>query len=222
MTQSCKKINGQGPVVSQTFNVSYFNAVNLNLDADVYYTQDNTYKLEIHAQQNILDIIESPVEGRELRLSFQNFNVWKHDRITIYISAPFLNSIGITGSGTIHALQAIHGNNLSMKVTGSGDVNIAQFKGQSVSGDVSGSGSIIINGGDVSSEDLHISGSGTIDLMGMSAATANTHTSGSGSTYLYATDHIDVRISGSGDVYYSGNATVNSSISGSGKVHHRN
>lgn len=219
--QSCHKINGEGATVTQTYSPGSFTAIDAAIDADVYYTVGSSCKVEIQAQQNILNIIQMQVVGNELQLQFEKYkNVRHHDRIIVNITAPSLTGLGINGSGDMRVLQAVEVNNLALKVNGSGSINIAQVNGSSIAASISGSGSISVNGGAVNNESLHISGSGNIDLQQVMAKYVATKTSGSGKTSVYVTDNLDVEISGSGDVYYLGNPSVHSYISGSGNVTH--
>lgn len=218
---SCHKISGNGPVITKNFGDSGFTSVYSRLDGDVYYTQGSTYSIEIHAQANIMDQIETHVVNGELRIEYHKFTVLgHHDRVTAYITSPSIDGLGVNGSGNLFALQPIQSTNMSLKVNGSGNVNLVSYTGTSMSADISGSGQISVNGGQVNNENLNISGSGTIDLLNLSSMNTTTHTSGSGNTTVNVSNSLDVHISGSGDVYYTGNPIVNSSISGSGKVHH--
>jgi hypothetical protein len=219
--QSCHKINGEGPVVTETLSLRDFSGLTSGIDADVYYTQDSFYSVEIQAQQNILNIIETPVVNGELNLQFQKYkNVWQHSPITVYIRAPYLNIIGINGSGNIRVAQPVSCNKLSLKVNGSGTVQLNSFTGSELSSTISGSGSIAVLNGTVSSQSLHTSGSGNINVGGLRSTTANVQISGSGNSTLNVTNYLDVNISGSGSTFYYGSPTVHTTISGSGKVIH--
>lgn len=217
--QSCNKTKGDGPSITKNYSLSGFSSVDAGLDGELYFTQDSVYKVEIYAQSNILDKIETPIVGGELRLQFKKFlNVGKHNRIITYIHAPNLNGLKVNGAGSIFVNQPVTSGNISLKVNGSGNINMSSYTGTSLSADISGSGRITVNNGIVSNSTLHISGSGDIDMLNMEAGTVNTHTSGSGNTTIKVVNLLDVRISGSGNVYYRGNPSVNASISGSGKV----
>ncbi len=217
--QSCRKTFGEGPSVNRVYNLSGFTSVDAGIDGEVYYTQDSVYKVEIYAQSNVHDLIETPIVNGELRLQFKKFSkLGRHDRVIAYISAPSLSGLGINGSGTVTASQPIGAGSMTLKVNGSGNVNITSFTGQNLNANISGSGHINVNGGSVTSSDLRISGSGDIDMLNMDAENVKVNTSGSGNTTVRVSRFLDVRISGSGDVYYFGNPAVNASISGSGKV----
>ncbi len=219
--QSCHKISGDGPVVTKTYTVSDFTGITSDIDADIYYTQDNFYKIEIEAQQNIQDIMYLPVVNGELRIQFERYkNVWSHSRIIVRITAPSISSLGINGSGNLWSQQPITTNNMNVKLTGSGMINVSQISTQTLTVNISGSGTITTNGGTANGISTRISGSGSIDLLGVVAKSVSTETSGSGTTKIYATDHLNVNISGSGDVFYMGNPAVDTKISGSGHVSH--
>lgn len=217
--QSCNKTKGEGPSITRSYSLTGFNSLDAGLDGEVYYTQDSVYKVEIYAQSNILDHIETPIVGGELRLQFKKFlNVGKHNRIITYVHSPNITGLRINGSGTMFVNQPIVSENLSLKVNGSGSINVFSYTGRSISADISGSGRIAVNGGTVSSSNVHISGSGDIDMLNIESGSVYTNTSGSGNTTVKVLNVLDVRISGSGNVYYRGNPSVNASISGSGKV----
>ena len=218
-TPSCRKVSGEGPTVTQAYSVSNFTSVDAGIDAEVYYTQGSSYSVQINGQQNVLNQIETPVVGGELRLQFRNmFTIWHHAPITVYVTSPYLSGMGINGSGHFYALSPTTSSTLSLKVNGSGSISVANYTGQSLSANISGSGDITVSGGSVSAESLQISGSGTMDMLGVKAVSASTQTSGSGKTTVNVSNSLDVRISGSGDVYYTGNPAIYTSISGSGKV----
>ncbi len=216
---SCEKIAGEGPVVTSTYNLYNFNGICNGIDASVYYTQGSVYKVEISAQQNILDQIETPIIDGELRIGYRRYDIiWRHAPIKIYITAPSVGRLRVTGSGSTYASPSIKLPDLSLVVTGSGSINVASYSGTHISGTISGSGTISVDGGSTTSEDLNLSGSGSMDFLGVHALNAKTETSGSGKTTVDASDRLDAYISGSGSVFYSGNPVINSHVSGSGRV----
>ena len=219
--QACTKINGEGPTVTQTYSLSNFSSVHSSIDADVYISQGTDYKVEISAQQNVLDAMETTVSGNELNLQYKSGKIiWHHSAITVHITMPVVNGMSISGSGNIRAMNVINSNALTLKISGSGNISIASYIGGIIDASISGSGNIKVSSGQASSETIHISGSGDIDMLNLSCTDAYTHISGSGNATLTANNSLDVHISGSGDVSYSGTPKVNTSISGSGRLRH--
>lgn len=221
LAPSCHKISGDGPTITQTYNLTGFNGVNAGIDGDVYFTQSNEYKVEIVGQSNIISHVQTYIENGVLQMHFEPLaNIGRHTRLTAYVSAPAAYNLGVNGSGTLKVLQPLISSDLSLKVNGSGDLYVSQLNGSNLSANISGSGNISVGSGNVRSENLQISGSGTIDLLNIYTKNCTTHTSGSGTTKVNVSDYLDATISGSGDVYYLGNPIIHTNISGSGKVVH--
>lgn len=218
---SCKKINGKGDVVREVRNIYGFTGVSLSVDANTYIRQDTFYKVEILAQQNVLDVIESPLEGGTLVIKLKDHTILgKHDPITVYITSPELNSLNISGSGNIEGNTCLSGVSLNLVISGSGNIRLPGIQMKDIQSNISGSGNISIVEGNVSKEDLNISGSGSIDLLGIVSDTVYARISGSGNIRVTSERFLDGTISGSGNVYYMGSPVVNAHISGSGAIIH--
>lgn len=218
---SCDKVTGDGPVVTENRNIVNFAGVDLRVSANVYFKQDPNYKVEISAQQNVLNVIETYVSDNKLVVKFKSgVNLKSHEPIVINVSAPNANRFRISGSGSISTTGDLTPAAMELDISGSGNLNIAELHTGQVDADISGSGNIKVTAGAATQETLKISGSGDIDLGGIAANSANTTTSGSGNTRVNASQNLTVRISGSGSVYYKGTPVINTSISGSGKLIH--
>jgi Putative auto-transporter adhesin, head GIN domain len=217
---SCEKIIGKGPVVTENRNASAFEKLAVSVDAETHFTQDNSFKLEIDAQQNILDEIETVVINNELKIRFRhpNVRIRNSDRIVIRVSAPQVTSFQVNGSGDMDIVQPNAPASVYFAVSGSGNITADKAGISYVESTISGSGKIIIHGGTPNEEKISISGSGYVDMQDVMVKDANTHISGSGTIKLYATDKLDAHISGSGTVFYKGIPAITSSVSGSGSV----
>ncbi len=219
---SCKKVAGEGPLTTENRPVGNFTALASALSADVFYTQDPVYKVEITAQQNILDIIETQIVNNELTIKFRNdVRVKNHEHITVNVSSPTIDGLRISGSGSIVATDSIYSGDMNLTLSGSGNIRLNKLTGTALDANISGSGNISVLNGSVNSGKLKISGSGNIDVMNVPASSATTATSGSGEIRVNVSQSLDVIISGSGSVFYKGNPVVNTHISGSGKVVHQ-
>jgi hypothetical protein len=216
---SCRKVVGHGPVVTENRTVSNFTAISFGVPGDLYYTQDSIYKIEIEAQENILREIETYTSGNELKIRVRNHvNFESREDIRINVSAPSVSGLSLSGSGNIKVLQPYRPSNARLDVSGSGTMTINQLETNNIDVSVSGSGELLVFNGNSKHEDADISGSGRIDFLGIITNTAHTHISGSGYIKLYVTQELYSKISGSGTVFYKGNPVVNSTISGSGQV----
>lgn len=219
---SCKKdrIAGEGPVISETRNVGNFAGIDLRSVGDVFFKQDANYKVEVLAQPNIQNLIETYVSNNQLVVKLKNnTRLSAHEPIRIMVSAPNLTKLRISGSGDINTVGPLNIGSIDMGVSGSGSIGVAELTTGFIDAQISGSGSIVAYGTGTESK-LRISGSGSIDMAEVAVTKATTTTSGSGDIKVDASQQLNITISGSGSVLYKGNPIINSSTSGSGKVQH--
>jgi len=218
---SCRKVTGDGPVVNQTRVVPDFNGLDLRVGATVDYTQSPVSKVEVSAQQGILDVLQTYVSNNKLVVKYKDgIRVNSHEAIRVEISAPQVNSLRLSGSGNLYVNGPFTPGSLDLDISGSGDMNLAELNTGYLDANISGSGNIRISQGSVTEEKLKISGSGNMNLENLTASRVTTNTSGSGTMRVTATQTLNVTISGSGNVYYKGSPQISAFISGSGKVNH--
>jgi hypothetical protein len=217
---SCKKVVGEGPLVTQTRTVGNFTGVSSEMSGTVNFAIAPGYKVEITAQQNILDVLNTNVVNGVLHIDFKdNVRVKQHEDLLINITAPYADYFRLSGSGNMNVQGDLAANNLKVTISGSGNIAVANATvADKIDADVSGSGNISIANGSAVNEEVDISGSGKVEMPGVAAQNAVTHTSGSGDVKLALSTNLDVNISGSGSVYYHGNPIISTHISGSGKV----
>ena len=217
---SCEKVVGEGPLVTQTRSVANFSGVSSEMSGKVNFAIAPEYKVEITAQQNILDVLNTNVVNGVLHIDFKdNVRVRQHEDLLINITAPYADYFRLSGSGNMNVQGDITANNLKVILSGSGDIAVqSAVVADKIDAEMSGSGNIFIANGSAMNEDVDISGSGKVEMPGVNAESAVTHTSGSGDVKLAVSKNLDAHISGSGSVYYHGNPIISTHISGSGRV----
>jgi hypothetical protein len=217
---SCEKVVGEGPLITETRSVSNFTGISSEMSGKVNFTIAPNYKVEITAQRNILDVVQTNVVNGVLHIDFKNgVRVKEHADLTINITAPAADYFRLSGSGNMDVNGDVVANNLQVNLSGSG--NIVMQKAvvvDKIDADMSGSGNISIMNGSGINEDLNISGSGKIDLAGVAAENGVVKITGSGDMKVVLSKKLDANITGSGSVYYRGNPIISTKITGSGRV----
>src|SRR5690606_33004730 len=176
---SCEKITGEGPVITENRNVGNFIGVDLRGDATVYFTKGVDLKIELHAQQNVLEVLETYKSGNNLVIKYRNdTRLGRHEPVTIYLTAPDLNDLRISGSGDIFVEGDINNNDMEMDISGSGSIKMDKLETGYLDVNISGSGSMEIQAGEADEEILKISGSGNIYFPNLITRKAITTTSG--------------------------------------------
>ncbi|MFT4025032.1 MAG: head GIN domain-containing protein [Flavihumibacter sp.] len=217
---ACKKVNGDGPVVSETRTVPAFAQVHFSVKGTLYYEKAEQPSVELRAQRNILHVIETNLHnGSELEVRLRdNTVIYSYEPVEIIVRGPQINGFHLSGSGNIKALQPIETSRLWLESEGSGDIHIGAVTAGELATRIKGSGRINVINGEVAKANHHIEGSGKIEATGVRAKEVYTRTSGSGDMRVWAEDYLETKISGSGDVYYKGTPQVKINISGSGKI----
>jgi hypothetical protein len=141
---------------------------------------------------------------------------YENKKITAYVTAKTLNSLTMSGSGSLSVSGSVSASELATTLSGSGsittDVNV-----QGLTSVISGSGNLNIKG-KANKAKVTLSGSGRFAGNGLTVESLSTTISGSGIVNIHAQSKINAVIAGSGQVIYSGSATVEKTVIGSGGV----
>lgn len=229
---------GKGTRVTEEIFVPEMTGINLSVAANVYITQDSVQKIEVVAQENIIDLLKLDVDNNGVwKIDFQGC-VRKISEVEIYISVKDLESLKISGSGDIIGQNRFNVSNLDLQITGSGNIHL-DYDADEVSTEITGSGTIvsdltatsieskITGSGDVTMsgtvDDLShkVSGSGDFSGFDLIAQDVYVKISASGDAEVYAEQTLEVDITGSGNVTYDGSPAVTANITGSGSVNPR-
>jgi hypothetical protein len=217
---SCRKVVGEGDLQTETRNITDFSGVSASIGGKIYYKIDPVYKVEITAQRNILDVIQtSKINGHLLIKVRDGVRIKSNEEIIVNISAPTANYFHVSGTGDLVVTGNINATDIDMSISGTGNLTVSAASiGNKMKAAISGTGNINVLTGSAKNEELQISGSGKLLLETVVAENAETKISGSGDISINVSQRLDATISGSGSVYYHGNPLISADISGSGRV----
>jgi Putative auto-transporter adhesin, head GIN domain len=208
---------------TETRNVSGFTKVGFGVAGDLYIRIGPEFKLVMEGDRDILDEIKTDVSGGRLVIRMENWHFNFHnEKVTINLTMPELEGLGVSGSGKAQILDPVKADNLNLNVSGSGKVMTSDLDVDHFECGISGSGDIILgSGGSIDNGSISISGSGGFSGESIEIDHLTVHVSGSGNCRCKAGDSLEARISGSGNVWYSGNPKIDARVSGSGHVRSR-
>lgn len=216
---SCRKIVGRGPVISETRVTGNFNGIRLEVPGELRYTTGPEISITIQAQRNIIDYIETYVSGGDLRIRLRDNVVLRtSEDILITVTGPTVRRLILNGSGLVRAMSDLETDAFKLVVNGSGDISVQKVVTPRLEAEIKGSGMIEVSEGTADETEARVEGSGEIDLREVQAGSADARISGSGEIRLRVDDHLNAEISGSGTIYYYGQPTVQTKISGSGRI----
>lgn len=215
-------INSSKKVLStEDRQVSGFNGISSSGNFDVVIKMGSKESLKLEGDPELLKEIETVVENGILKIrNKKNNNGWNWKKslgkVTVFVEAKSLNSIGLSGSGNVKVEGTVKSDKLTNAISGSGNVHLTADANEYFC-NISGSGELVISG-KAKQASIKISGSGNFEGRNFSASDADVKVSGSGNVNIKAEKSLDAAVSGSGNIRYGGNARVNKTSSGSGSI----
>lgn len=208
-------IQGEGDVETRTLDLSRFEGVEVSGSTKVFISRGSNQKVEVKGQANILDLLETDVEGDVWDIEFERC-ISNHKAVEVYITVPQLSSANVSGSGYVELEDRFRVREFDAAVSGAGDIK-GKIDADVLESRISGSGTIELSGA-ANRQEVKISGSGKYYAFDLRSREVTVNISGSGQAQVDASDVLDASISGSGRVRYRGNPETNLAVSGSGKV----
>ena len=209
-------ISGEGDYIQQSRDLQAFSEIDLSVPAKVTIRQGAAHKIEIRAQANVLEVIETTIGGKELTIGTKK-NIRNHKEILITITLPKLEGFEVNGSGDVNSPDVFEGGNVELEINGSGSF-AGNFVSEQIKSEISGSGNIRLKGS--ANEFIHeTNGSGDMEAADLRAKSVKVQINGSGNTKVWSDEVLDTEINGSGSVLYKGSPTKESKeVNGSGTV----
>ncbi|MDO5571554.1 MAG: DUF2807 domain-containing protein [Bacteroidales bacterium] len=247
---SVEYIKANNDYITKTVNLNEFSKLKLMGYYTVEYRQSNSEscRAEIFAPSNIMEYIVCESNNGELLIKTKDkisINFQNNDKTKIVVWSKNLNSGCLIGSGDLY-LNDLTGDNLSVKLQGSGDVIVKSIKENSNtdiilqgSGDIVvdniltgdllnftlfGSGDIKIGSAKASQIKSNLQGSGDIKCDYLEAKNAEASLMGSGDFYIskfQTGESLDLSLKGSGDLSVKSIKTnlLKASLTGSGDIY---
>ena len=189
-------IQGSGNIISESRELNNFTSIILLGSIDVNIKTSESNNCVVVADDNLIPFIKTEVVNNKLNISL-NESYSSEEKLVVNINTPNYDEVSLSGSGNI---------------------NILDFKNNNLSLNISGSGNITGNG-EVETLVVKINGSGNLMSKEIKSKSATITINGSGDGEVFASDSISAKINGSGNIEYFGNPeNVDSIINGSGDI----
>ena len=209
----------------ETRDVEAFTTVGFAISGTLYISQGETHTVEIEADEDVLELIETVVTDGRLRIRSTQETSWlswlwggneREGTADVYVTLPSLDGVSVAGSGDVIVQDSFTSDTFSVAIAGSGDLDVP-VQASTVSASIAGSGSINLRG---TAERLaaNIAGSGDVRAEDLQVERAEVQIAGSGDCYVHARNQLSASIMGSGDVMYAGTPEIERSVLGSGEV----
>ena len=213
-----EQVQGSGRIVKQVRQVGSFNGLSLGLPGHVELRIGNSEGITIEADDNLLPLVETVVEGGTLKIrpTKRNLNL-QSKSIRVVVQARSIERLALGGAGSIDA-DALRARKLDIDLGGSGSINLKGVESETMAVSLGGSGDLQAARGTIGNLTVAIGGSGDVDLAHGQTRSASVTIAGSGEATVWPRNALSATIAGSGDVNYYGDPQVSKSTVGSGGV----
>ena len=102
-------VKGSKNYITKKENLEHFNDISMSGSANIIYQQDSSSRIEIYGSDNIVELLETKVNGKTLNIKFKkNVNIIDKGKLEIKVFSPDLNGLTLNGSGGILFANGIH------------------------------------------------------------------------------------------------------------------
>jgi Putative auto-transporter adhesin, head GIN domain len=191
-------VKGSGKRVVQKRDVQPFKSIATEGAFNIEVVCQKDLSLEIEADDNILELVETDVSNDVLHLkNVKGYSM--AEPVEIRISVPNLEGLSVSGAGKI---------------------DITGMKNEKFEIDSDGAPSIKVSGS-TNVVDIDSSGAAKIDTHNLHAEKGVVDSKGVSNIEVDVRDQLDVTISGPSTVTYQGDPSINKTIHGPGKLERR-
>lgn len=172
---------GSGNVAAETRDLRDFKTVDVSGVFQVEATAQKDYAVTVEADDNLLPMIQTRVEGGVLKIDSDG-RLSPKNPMKIIISAPDIEGLDASGAANI-VLNSLKNEEFRIESSGAAKVNASGVTNKLV---------------------VDVSGATKIDAAGLTATSANVESSGASQVSVNVTDTLRTDASGASKIIYSG------------------
>lgn len=198
---------GSGNVVSETRDHSDFDRVHVSNAFELAVSQNESFRVTIQADDNVLPHVVVAQEGARLRLGLENgFYNLRNVTLKATVSMPDLRELDASGASMVTLEDFVATEPLKLEASGAskivGDVDCTELAVE-----LSGASRAELTGS-VGSLGVEASGASTAKLTELMANEATANASGASSAHVTAIERVSASASGASKVVYGGDAEL--------------
>jgi hypothetical protein len=213
-------VSGSGNLITEEFNFSDFNCVQVANVFEVEISQSDTFGISITADDNIMEyvIVNRSGDSLQVRLK-QGYNYHSITAIA-KISMPDIERLDMSGATEGVLNEFVSTNDVTVTVSGASNLTLSGLSAGDVRVEVSGASRVNGNltAGDV---DFEVSGASNLSLTGSGQA-LKAGVSGASKLSLdnFSTDNADIDVSGASTGVVNTGGTLDANVSGASTLYY--
>ncbi len=214
---ACRNISGSGNIVTEKRNTGNFTGIDAGGAYDVELKAGPEAKVEVEADDNIQQYIETNVSGDVLEISTRGRSNFRNSHIKIFVTASEIKLLKVSGAASINAVTTIKApDKIRLEASGAAHINV-MIDAPTISSHASGAANIEISGR-TRNHNTHASGSADIRAYQLLSENTEAEASGAANIKVHASVLLDATASGAADISYKGGAVVKEHVSGAASI----
>jgi hypothetical protein len=199
-------IRGSGEPVTQTYDFSNFDELELSEAFAAEITASDSYAVAVTVDDNLVDRLLVEQQGSKVKIGLKPLTVVTNAHLAATISLPTLAGLTVSGASTADLSGFQSGDDVQIQASGASQVRGEMDTGAlsvTLSGD-----SLLELAGSGDSLRATASGSSSVNLDEFAVDDADVRASGASEVDVNVTGTLNVTASGASTVHYSGNPTL--------------
>ncbi len=207
-TTSCfmDGVKGDGNVITKNRKISDdFSRVEVSRGLDLYLTKSKNVSLEVEADENLHELIQTEVRDGVLRITSSR-NIWSASSKKVHLNVDHLNGISINSGADLVTRNTFESEELELRISSGASAEM-ELKVDDLSCDISSGADIVLSG---EAENFSVSSSSGSDVKAyeLEARNCNAEASSGSDIKLTAIETIEARATSGADIKYKGSPRV--------------
>ncbi|MGD1889543.1 MAG: head GIN domain-containing protein [Cyclobacteriaceae bacterium] len=198
-------VRGNGNVLTETRFIAPFSAIVITGSVDVYLSQDEEESITIEADENLLDVIATEIEGNTLRI-YEKKNIRKAESRKVYVNFQEINSLIAKGATDVYSRSPLQAETLELGISGASDVTLEVYVDELICR-VKGAADAYLSG-EAGVMIAKVSGSCDLEAGRLVTQVCQIEASGASDAQVHAIESLDAKASDSSDIEYRGNPEI--------------
>lgn len=209
-------LKGNGNVVEETRKTLNFEEIKVSRGMNVYISQGDKTKIVVKADENLLDAIETSMEGNVLKIT-TNRNIRKATTKKVYVTTPDISVIKSFAGSNVYSETTLKSKNLEISSSAGSNIKL-ELEASNLNVSATAGSNIKLDGTTGSFTGKASAGS-NIKAEGLSATNCIVRTSSGANIWITVKSDFEGHASSGGNVFYYGNPkSINVNNSSGGNV----
>lgn len=195
-------LKGNGNVVEETRKTGSFDEIKVSRGMNVYISQGDETKVLVKADENLLDVIETRLEGNTLKITSKQ-NIRKATTKKVFVTTPNISSIKSSAGSNVYSETVLRTRNLSLSGSSGSNMKL-NVSSEKMVVTVSSGSNIKLDGTTGSFSGKASSGS-NLKAEELNSKDCSANVSSGANIWIGTKNNFEGEASSGGNIYYYGN-----------------